>query len=238
MANDNNTIMRVSITKEELAALPAAHYTEGAVVIDSEKELTEAVDHLRHARIVGFDTETRPTFRRGQSNHVSLLQLASPDAAYLFRLNTLGLHPELVNLLEDPDVLKVGLSLRDDFLSLSRIGKVEPQGFVDLQQDVKDYKIQDNSLSRIYGILFGERIPKGQRLTNWEAPNLTEAQINYAAFDAISCIRIYDYIHSGAFNPDASPYMREMEAPKPPAPKDPDAPAKPRRHYHRKPRKQ
>lgn len=203
----------VSISKEELAGLPTAHYTDGAIVIDSDSGLEEAVSHLAQARIIGFDTETRPSFRKGQSHSVSLLQLATPDRCYLFRLKTLGLQPMLREILENPGLLKVGLSLRDDFHALGRICDFNPDGFLDLQQYVKKFGIADNSLSRIYGILFGRRISKGQRLSNWEAEKLTPAQINYAAFDAISCIQIYDYLSSGQFNPLASNYLKDIEQP-------------------------
>lgn len=205
----------VSITKAELAELPMAHYTAGATVIDSDNGLAEAVAHLEAARIVGFDTETKPTFRKGQSHSVSLLQLASPDRCFLFRLNLIGLPVILKRLLENPDILKVGVSLRDDFHSLAKICELAPEGFVDLQQYVKMYNIADNSLSRIYAILFGKRISKGQRLSNWEADTLSQAQVNYAAFDAVSCIRIYDYISQGKFNPAKSRYLREAETTQP-----------------------
>lgn len=206
----HNTIL--SISKEDLADLPQIDYHDGAVIISSEPDLEAAVAHLRTARVLGFDTETRPSFRKGQSHHVSLLQLASPDRCYLFRLNILGLHPLLKGLLEDPDLLKIGVSLHDDFHSLNQIGEIHPQGFIDLQQYVKRFGIADNSLSRIYGILFGKRIPKNQRLSNWESENFTQAQINYAAFDAISCIQIYDYLASGCFDPMQSPYLQIIES--------------------------
>lgn len=209
--SDNRPI--VTITKEELAELPLAHYTAGATVIDSPDAVPEAVAHLAATRILGFDTETRPSFRKGQSYSVALLQLASPERCYLFRLNVLGLHPLLKQLLENPAQIKVGVSLHDDFHALSRLGDIKPQGFIDLQQYVKHVDIADNSLSRIYGILFGERIAKNQRLTNWEAGTLTTAQINYAAFDAVSCIRIYDHISSGRFDPSQSKYLRMAPAP-------------------------
>lgn len=201
----------VSITKEELADLPTAHYTDGATVIDSADGLEEAVSHLGQARIIGFDTETRPSFKKGRSHSVSLLQLASPEHCFLFRLNISGLHPLLKDILENPDMLKVGVSLRDDYHSLARICDFHPDGFIDLQQYAKRFGIADNSLSRIYAILFGQRISKGQRLSNWEAETLTPAQINYAAFDAISCIRIYDFLASGQFDPATSKYLRDKD---------------------------
>lgn len=195
-----------------MANLPLVQYSGGATVIDSEVGLKEAVKHLSKARIIGFDTETRPSFKKGVSHEVSLLQLASPEMCFLFRINTIGMHPLLTQLLEDPNLLKVGVSLHDDFHSLERICNIVPKGFVDLQQYVKNYNIADNSLAKIYAILFGQRISKGQRLTNWEAETLTPAQVNYAAFDAISCIKIYDYISSGLFDPLHSPYLRSMDS--------------------------
>lgn len=204
---------RISISKEELSGLPTAHYTDGATVIDSTEGLEEAISHLNQASIIGFDTETRPSFRKGLSFSVSLLQLATPERCFLFRLKKLGLPLPLKEILENTERLKVGVSLRDDFHSLERICDLHPDGFIDLQQYVKKFGITDNSLSRIYAILFGQRISKGQRLTNWEAENLSPAQINYAAFDAISCIHIYDYLSSGQFNPLSSPYLKDIENP-------------------------
>lgn len=212
MPTNKYTNESVSITKAELSALPAVQYSGGATIIDSEEGLPEAVNHLAASPVIGFDTETRPSFKKGVTHSVSLLQLAGSDKCFLFRINMIGMHPLLKELLENPDSLKVGVSLRDDFHSLARICDIHPQGFIDLQQYVKAFNIADNSLSRIYAILFGERISKGQRLTNWEAETLTPAQINYAAFDAISCIKIYNYISSGHFNPSKSPYLRIIES--------------------------
>lgn len=213
MQNLNPHTHHITISKEELSKLPQVVYSAGATVIDSEKGLEEAVRHLSKARILGFDTETRPSFRKGQSHNVALLQLASPERCYLFRLNMIGLPPMLSALLENPDQLKVGVSLRDDFHSLGKVYELNPDGFVDLQQFVKEYHIADNSLARIYAILFGRRISKGQRLTNWEAEELTPAQVNYAAFDAVACIRIYDYLVSNQFRPEESKYLKPIEIP-------------------------
>lgn len=213
MQNLNPHTHHISISKDELAMLPMAIYTAGATVIDSEEDIEAAVSHLSKARILGFDTETRPSFRKGQSHNVALLQLASPGRCYLFRLNMIGLPPILSALLENPAQLKVGVSLHDDFHSLGKAYNLNPDGFVDLQQFVKQYHIADNSLSKIYAVLFGQRISKGQRLTNWEAEELTPAQVNYAAFDAIACIRIYDYLMSNQFCPEESQYIKPIEIP-------------------------
>lgn len=197
----------LSISKEALGNLPAAKFHGTRItLIDSEEQIDAAVDELSKADIIGFDTETKPSFKRGQSNVVSLLQLSTREHAFLFRLNRIGFGERLRTLLEDGNKLKVGLSIHDDFHHLARLNKFEPKGFIDLQQYVKSYMIADNSLTRIYAILFGKRISKSQRLTNWEAEQLTPAQQTYASLDALACIDIYDYLEAGKFNPEKSSY--------------------------------
>lgn len=203
----------ISIDKHELADLPCAGFRGSAVVIERDAQVKEAIDELEASRIIGFDTETKPSFRKGVTHFVSLLQLATPNRCFLFRLNKIGLDDRLVRLLENPDLLKVGLSIHDDFHNLSKIRPINPDGFVDLQHYVKEFHIADNSLARIHAILFGERISKGQRLTNWEAATLTTTQINYASLDAVACIRIYDYLKSGKFNPLESKYLIPIPEP-------------------------
>lgn len=203
---DTDIPFEVCISKEELAALPLAPYRGQAVIIDTPEAAAEALHVLAEAPIIGFDTETRPNFSKGQQNRVSLMQLAVHGTCYLFRINILGLTDGLLSLLQDPDKLKVGLSIHDDFMNLRRLRLFEPQGFIELQKYVKDFKISDASLQKIYAILFGERISKGQRLSNWEAAALSPHQMSYAALDADACIRIYEYISSGKFNPLVSPY--------------------------------
>lgn len=200
----------VSISKSELAQLPAATYHGRIHVIDKSEDIESAAKALREADIIGFDTETRPSFKKGQSYQVALMQLSTPTDCYLIRMNLIGLPVEIKAILEDPDKLKIGVSLHDDFHNLHRIYTLDPQGFIDLQPFVKDYLIADNSLSRIYAILFGRRISKNQRLTNWEAAKLTPSQQAYAAFDAMSCIDIYEYLTAGRFSPEKSKYYQEV----------------------------
>lgn len=198
----------VSITKEEMAALPAENYTGRIVLVQTLAEALKAVRYLMDQPLIGFDTETRPCFQRGQRHQVALMQLSTDDCCFLIRLNRVGLFPELRELLESEVVTKIGLSTKDDFHVLNRLNPIEPRGFVELQTLVRDYDITDASLTKIYAILFGLRISKGQRLTNWEATELTEAQKRYAALDAWACLRIYRYLRSGAFQPEQSPYYR------------------------------
>lgn len=202
----------VSITKEELASLPMASYPGNVVVVESEEQAIVAVSDLRTSDVIGFDTETRPSFRKGVINKVALMQLSTRKCCYLFRLNKIGMPQCLRELLEDAEQLKVGLSIHDDFHNIRNLcGKFVPAGFIELQGFVKNYSIADNSLARIYAILFGLRISKGQRLTNWEADELTSNQQRYAALDALACIQIYDWVTQGRFTPELSPYMHEEQ---------------------------
>ena len=203
----NNDRAIVTIGKDVLAALPAAVYKGKVKIIDNASEVAAAIKELRRCSLIGFDTETRPSFRKGQSYNIALIQLSSPDCCYLFRTNLIGFPPELINILEDETILKVGVSVHDDFHNLNKAVSFTPHGFIDLQSMVREFRIADSSLSRLYGILFGERISKGQRLSNWEASELTEAQIAYAALDAHACVLIYNYLKAGKFNPLDSPYL-------------------------------
>lgn len=201
-------IKAVSITKEELAALPPAVYDSGIVIVDSEESARDVAADLRRESEIGFDTETRPSFRKGQTHNVALLQLSTHDKCYLIRLNKIGLPPSIRSILEDNSILKIGVSIHDDFHKLQEAYSITPAGFIDLQSYVKQFGIIDNSLSRIYAIIFGQRISKGQRLTNWEASVLTRHQQEYAALDALACIRIYDYLQTGKFHPEKSEFYR------------------------------
>lgn len=197
----------ITISKEVLAKLPAATYDGEIYVIDSVEQVAPAIEKLSKSKIIGFDTETRPSFKKGQSNTVSLIQLCDKHACYLFRINMTGVTPEMKALFENAGKIKVGLSLHDDFHQLSKICELKPQGFIDLQQYVKSAGIVDNSLSRIYAIIFDKRISKGQRLTNWEAAELTPHQQTYAALDARACVDIYNAIGKRYFIPTKSKYM-------------------------------
>ena len=202
----------ISISKEELSELPQAQYEGKVIVIDNDYKMASAIQELRKQKIIGFDTETRPSFRKGMLNKVSLVQLSVDQVCFLFRLNKLNNLRPIFELLEDKDIIKVGLSIRDDFHNLRRISEFSPENFVDLQTLVKDYNITDASLSKIYAILFSKRISKNQRLTNWEADELTSAQENYAALDAQACLDIYHILKTENLDLNQSPYIKHREA--------------------------
>lgn len=199
----------VSISKQELSNLPAESFSGEIVVVDNESHFENIIPLLQNAPILGFDTETKPNFKKGQVNQIALIQLATPDVCYLIRISKIGIPYKLKTLLEDKNILKVGLSIKDDFHGLSRICNLKPDGFVDLQDYVRNFKIIDSSLTKIHGIIFGKRISKSQQLSNWEAPMLTVKQQEYAALDALACIHIYEELKSGRFVPSESAYYKE-----------------------------
>ena len=142
--------------------------------------------------MLGFDTETRPSFTKGRINQVALLQLSTDTDAFLFRLCKIGIPKSLLSLLADPNILKVGAALKNDIDVLKRSAKIRPCGFIDLQDVAQEYEIKNLGLCKLAGIVLGVRISKSQQLSNWENNILTEAQQRYAATDAWMCYMIYE----------------------------------------------
>lgn len=202
----------LSISKQQLMELPEVKYPGKVILVDSAAKSKSALAYLNKMKQVGFDTETRPSFQKYRHYNVSLMQISAADECFLFRLKQIGSLDPLMKFLERSDIQKIGLSIKDDFHSLAKLTEFNPGGFVELQSFVKDYEIADNSLQRIFGIIFGQRISKNQRLTNWEAQELTINQQNYAAIDAWACQQIYNHLVAGNFNPGLSPYVLEETA--------------------------
>lgn len=209
----------ISITKEELGEMPVTSYPGAITLVDTPTKAHEALRILSAQKMVGFDTETKPSFRKGCRHKVALMQISTGECCYLFRLNKLGICAELKNFLENPEILKIGLSVHDDFNAIRRTEDFDPRGFVDLQDMMRDFDISDISLQKIYAIIFGERISKGQRLTNWEADSLTPAQQAYAALDAWACLKLYRYLTDERFDPLTSRYRHLAPPPMPKAEK-------------------
>ena len=204
----------VSIDKQAIKQMPRVTFPGRIHIIAAISQVKSAVAALRKASVVGFDTETRPCFHRGERHSIALLQLSTDSDAFLFRVNKTGLPDDLKHYLEDQQCVKVGLSTTDDFNQLTHLcPTLHPAGFIELQELVKQYQITDMSLQKIYAILFQQRISKGQQLTNWEAPQLTDAQQAYAAIDAWACIHILQHLQQGLFIPQQSPYWHEFIEP-------------------------
>lgn len=179
--------------KEAINGLERALFQGRIEVVQSLYEAERAVNYLLSQPILGFDTETKPQFQRGHTSLVALLQVSSKDMCFLFRLNVLGLPDCIKRLLSDEgETLKIGLSWHDDLCGLRRRGEFHPGTFIEIQQIAKDMGLHDLSLQKLYANLMGKRISKTQRLSNWEADRLTDAQKQYAATDAWACIQLYE----------------------------------------------
>ena len=178
--------------KEKIVDLPRVTFEGRIVLVLSEHEAEKAVRFLLSQPILGIDTETRPSFTKKQMNQVALLQVATHDICFLFRLNLLGMSPAVKRLLEDTTVPKIGLSWHDDLNMLKKLGDFQTGWFIDLQDHVREIGVQDMSLQKLYANFFGRRISKRERLTNWENCILTDKQKVYAATDAWACVMLYE----------------------------------------------
>lgn len=192
-----------SITPEQLEKLEYASFPGKIQVIDNVgAEFNRAISYLRSQKIIGFDTETRPTFTPNQPRYgVALLQLSGPEKAFLFRINKMGMHRRLCSLLANPKVLKVGAAIHDDIRGLQKHKEFKPASFVDLQKIVCEWGIRDKSVKKMAAIIMGIRISKTQQLSNWEADVLSESQCRYAATDAWVCREMYLKLMSSEKNP-------------------------------------
>ena len=182
----------VSTNKSLIPSLPRFVFEGKVVVIQSESEAIRAVQALRKSSLLGIDTETRPAFKKGVSHKVALLQICDGQVCFLFRLNQMGLPACLVELLSDPTIIKVGLSLKDDFMMLRHRQKFHPAGCIDIQHLVGELGVKDMSLQKLFANFFRMKISKNAQLSNWEADVLTAAQQTYAATDAYACILLYE----------------------------------------------
>ncbi len=180
-----------NITNEELNEMPVGCFMGEIVVVTDETVAENACAFLSSQKIIGFDTETRPSFTKGVTNKMALLQLSGDERAFLFRLNRMALVKPILRLLENENVLKIGAAVRDDIRGLQKFRRFTPRGFVDLQTIAPNYGIAEKSLRKLAGVVLGVKISKAQRLSNWEAQTLTEAQQRYAATDAWISREIY-----------------------------------------------
>lgn len=201
--------------KAKLSELPLVEFAGRIIIVFTEAEARKAVDYLLAQPLLGVDTETRPAFRRGQQYGVSLLQVATHDVCFLFRLNIMGMTPSILRLLSDTSVPKIGLSLKDDIHQLQRRQAFEVGHFIDLQQFVPAMLgIRDLSLQKLFANFFGLKISKAQRLSNWDVDVLQPKQQQYAAIDAWAALVIYEEVlrlkESGAY--------KLVEVPQPVAP--------------------
>ena len=182
------------LDKEYIKDLPLVSFPGKIITVNSEREADKAVPFLLSKDILGVDTETRPSFKKGQQHKVSLLQVATEDICFLFRLNYIGMVTPVITLLSNTDVPMVGLSWHDDLAALQKRMEFKPGLFIDIQDIIGDIGIEDKSLQKLYANIFKQKISKRQRLTNWDADVLSDKQMSYAATDAWACVRLYKEI--------------------------------------------
>lgn len=185
---------KTHITKEEVNLLPISKFKGKVEIIESAAAADMATAEFSKATILGFDTETKPAFRKGVFNQVSLVQLAIPNKVFLFRLNKTGLTRGLIKIFKDQKIKKIGLALRDDVKDLQKLKNFEPAGFVELSDVTRNLGIVNAGARGLAGLILGFRISKTQQTSNWENEVLTKKQIDYAATDAWVCLEIYNQL--------------------------------------------
>jgi ribonuclease D len=194
MEMTNNQPYFKNVEDDFIKSLPVKIFPGSITLIDSPQVFEKIRHALTSERIIGFDTETKPCFKRGRYHPVALLQLSTGDQAFLFRLNRVRLPEYIVDILEDQEITKVGVALKDDLNGLKKIMDFEPEGFVDLQQFVKKFGIEDNGLKKLVANILGFRISKKSQTSNWEQDKLSKEQLEYAATDAWVCRQMYEVL--------------------------------------------
>jgi ribonuclease D len=185
------TSHKTTIDHSEIQTLPLRAFDGKIVVVQEPAKVVRAIDEINEHAVAGFDTETRPAFVKGQRYNVALMQLALPHKVFLIRLQATGLTPELIHYLQDKEKLKVGLALRDDLIALQRLQRFKPDGFLELTHLTRKAGYEAESIKKLTALLLGFRISKGAQTSNWEAPTLTQKQLQYAATDAWVCLEMY-----------------------------------------------
>lgn len=217
-----------TISNEQTAELPSAQFDGKIIIVDRDYQIMEVCRDLSRQKIIGFDTETRPSFKAGVTNRVALLQLSTHERCYLIRLNKMKLHNPLLKILSNPNIIKIGADVAGDIRALHILRNFNERGFIDLQHIVNNWGIEEKSLRKMSAIVLGQRVSKAQRLSNWEAATLTPQQQMYAATDAWVCIKIYEKLLADA--PASIVESQLIETPTEVAAK-PKKPSRPRHHH-------
>ncbi|HCX77252.1 MAG TPA: 3'-5' exonuclease [Algoriphagus sp.] len=188
------------ISKDEVNALPLGQFEGEIYLIDQADDVQEVVDFLEDQPMLGFDTETKPSFKKGIINQVSLLQLSTPDQAFLFRLNEVGFPDSVRNLLEKENIVKIGAAVHDDIKALGKLtDSFYPNSFFDLNDELKKVGFHNVGVRNLCAMVLGIRISKSEQVSNWEAEELTEKQQRYAATDAWACLEIFKKLRKDGY---------------------------------------
>jgi ribonuclease D len=189
-------MFRSEIEKEEINQLEVRQFEGEVRVVSDLTSCKDAIHEIRNYDVLGFDTETKPVYKKGVNNRIALIQVSNSNVAWLFRVNRIGIPDELRSFLEDESQLKIGAGLLDDMRKLRQIIRFTPGGFLDLQKYVEAFNIESKSLKKMVAIVLGYKISKSQQLSNWESDTLTDQQISYAATDAWVCLEIYNALRN------------------------------------------
>jgi ribonuclease D len=192
----NSKTLKTNISQDELNLLPLRAYTGKVQVVTDPKYFPRVAAEIRKHKVVGFDTETRPSFKKGQTYKLALLQLAIPNKVFLIRTHHASLDQHIISLFEDADIIKAGVAIRDDIKALQTISTFSPKGFVELATLSRQVGLEVESVKKLGALILGFRISKSAQTSNWEAPTLTEKQIEYAATDAWVCLELYEKLNS------------------------------------------
>ncbi|NJN41583.1 MAG: 3'-5' exonuclease domain-containing protein 2 [Flammeovirgaceae bacterium] len=184
--------VKTDITKEEINSLPLGSFNGEIILVNDNEAIPMISDELHEHHLVGFDTETRPSFRKGERHSVSLLQLALPHKVFIIQLKQAGLTTHLTQIFENKKITKVGVGLRDDLKALNQLKPFRPNNFIDLSTLAREKNLQVESVKKLTGLFLGFRISKSVQTSNWEAKNLSDRQLSYAATDAWVCLEIYN----------------------------------------------
>lgn len=180
------------ITKTEINELPLGQFEGEIILVDNLDQVREARNELSKHKLIGFDTETKPSFSKGTQHYVSLLQLSTDEVAYLIRLNHIGLPGSIREILEDPGTIKIGAAVLDDLRALRKVSVgFSPGGFFDLNEELKKVGFHNVGVRNLSAMVLNMRISKTEQVSNWEAPILTKKQMVYAATDAWACLEIF-----------------------------------------------
>jgi ribonuclease D len=180
----------MTISHEEINALPLRTFPGKIVLVQEQQKLVRIFDEVKEHDVIGFDTETRPSFKKGETHKVALMQIALPEKVFLIRLNYTGVNSHIIEFLENHRLEKAGVGIRDDLHALKKITSFEPAGFTELAALAKASGLQVESVKKLTALLLGFRISKSAQTSNWEAQTLTQKQIEYAATDAWVCLEI------------------------------------------------
>ncbi len=184
-----------SISKEEIRKLPLIIFQGTTHVIDTPEKVNDAILQLNKEKQLGFDTETKPVFKKGIYHKIALVQVASETDAYLFRINKIGFPSQLIDLFENSRISKIGADINLDIRGLNKISPFSPAGFIDIQTIAKAAGIENLSLRKLTAIVLNKRLSKRQQLSNWEKEKLSSGQQHYAATDACVCLQIFNVLN-------------------------------------------